>query len=286
MLSIFVIGISIGLLLFLLAAGLTLIFGLLGIINFAHGAFYMLGAYVGYQVLKSTGQFWIALTLTPVLMLIAGLVLERYILRPLYSRPHAQQLVVTFGLILVLQEAVRMIWGLDYLRVNAPTALSGTTTIAGSVIGNYRLFVCFVGAIVAFALLYALERTALGATIRAAADKPKMLECLGGNVNNVRMWTLGAGTGLAAFAGALAAPLVPIDSSMAVTIIVDCFVVVVIGGLGNVRGAIFAALCLGLVRAFGQQFAPEYIDAVTYVLLILTLVLRPTGIFNRQTRTA
>lgn len=281
-----VIGLSIGLLLFLLAAGLTLIFGLLGVINFAHGAFYMVGAYLGYQLVQLTGSFWAALVLAPLLMLPAGALLERLLLRPLYAQPHAQQVVMTFGLILVLQEAVRMAWGLDYLRVATPMLFSGTVDVAGSPIGSYRIFVCAIAGAIAVALLLSLERTPLGSTIRAAAANPKMLACLGANVNQLRMWTFAGGTALAAFAGVLVSPLVPLDSSMAVTVIVDCFVVIVIGGLGNVRGAIAAAIAVGLLRAFGQQFAAAWVDVATYGLLIVTLIVRPTGLFNRRTRTS
>ena len=280
------IGLSIGLLLFLVAAGLTLIFGLLGVINFAHGAFYMLGAYIGYQAVASTGSFWLALALTPLIVLPAGALLERVLLRPLYAKPPAQQLVMTFGLILVMEEAARMVWGLGYLRVSPPAALAGTTEIFGSYIGDYRIFACVVAAVVAAGLLLGLERTSLGATIRAAAANPRMLSCLGADVNRLRMWTFGGGTALAAFAGVLVSPLVPIDSGMAITVITDCFVVIVVGGLGNARGAIAASLLVGLLRAFGQQFAAEWVDVATYGLLIFTLLIRPAGLFNQRTRTA
>lgn len=280
------IGLSIGLLLFLVAAGLTLIFGLLGVINFAHGAFYMLGAYIGYQAVASTGSFWLALALTPLIVLPAGALLERVLLRPLYAKPHAQQLVMTFGLILVMEEAARMVWGLGYLRVSPPAALAGTTEIFGSYIGDYRIFACVVAAVVAAGLLLGLERTSLGATIRAAAANPRMLSCLGADVNRLRMWTFGGGTALAAFAGVLVSPLVPIDSGMAITVITDCFVVIVVGGLGNARGAIAASLLVGLLRAFGQQFAAEWVDVATYGLLIFTLLIRPAGLFNQRTQTA
>ena len=280
------IGLSIGLLLFLVAAGLTLIFGLLGVINFAHGAFYMLGAYIGYQAVASTGSFWLALALTPLIVLPAGALLARVLLRPLYAKPHAQQLVMTFGLILVMEEAARMVWGLGYLRVSPPAALAGTTEIFGSYIGDYRIFACVVAAVVAAGLLLGLERTSLGATIRAAAANPRMLSCLGADVNRLRMWTFGGGTALAAFAGVLVSPLVPIDSGMAITVITDCFVVIVVGGLGNARGAIAASLLVGLLRAFGQQFAAEWVDVATYGLLIFTLLIRPAGLFNQRTRTA
>ena len=280
------IGLSIGLLLFLVAAGLTLIFGLLGVINFAHGAFYMLGAYIGYQAVASTGSFWLALALTPLIVLPAGALLERVLLRPLYAKPHAQQLVMTFGLILVMEEAARMVWGLGYLRVSPPAALAGTTEIFGSYIGDYRIFACVVAAVVAAGLLLGLERTSLGATIRAAAANPRMLSCLGADVNRLRMWTIGGGTALAAFAGVLVSPRVPIDSGMAITVITDCFVVIVVGGLGNARGAIAASLLVGLLRAFGQQFAAEWVDVATYGLLIFTLLIRPAWLFNQRTRTA
>mgnify|MGYP002375418240 FL=1 len=224
--------------------------------------------------------------MTPLIVLPAGALLERVLLRPLYAKPHAQQLVMTFGLILVMEEAARMVWGLGYLRVSPPAALAGTTEIFGSYIGDYRIFACVVAAVVAAGLLLGLERTSLGATIRAAAANPRMLSCLGADVNRLRMWTFGGGTALAAFAGVLVSPLVPIDSGMAITVITDCFVVIVVGGLGNARGAIAASLLVGLLRAFGQQFAAEWVDVATYGLLIFTLLIRPAGLFNQRTRTA
>ena len=281
-----VIGISIGLLLFLLAGGLTLIFGLLGVINFGHGAFYMLGAYIGYQVVAMTGSFWLALLAAPFVLGALGAVVEKGLLRPVYQRPHAYQLLMTFGIILVAEEVVRFFWGLDYKRVAVPEAMVGTINIAGSPIGLYRLFVCLAAAIVAAGMMFLLERTVLGASIRAAASNPRMLSCMGADVDRIRMWTFAGGTALAGLAGILAAPLVAIDSSMGVSIIVDCFVVIVLGGLGNIRGAIIASLLIGLTRALGQQFAPEWIDVATYGMLVITLLIRPNGLFNKRMRTA
>lgn len=284
--SLVIFGLGQGLILFLLAAGLTLIFGLLGVINFAHGAFYMMGAYLGFQWVKTTGHFWTALFVVPLVLFVLGALIERFTLRPLYVRPHAQQVVLTFGLILIIQEGVRLFWGLDYIRISPPPGFDGVVRLAGAQVGAYRLLACVLSALLAAALLFLLDRTSLGSTIRAAAINPRMLECLGADVSSIRMWAFAGGIALAGLAGTLAAPLTAVDSSLAVTVVVDCFVIVVVGGLGNVRGAIVAALIVGFIRAGGQQFAAEWVDVVTYGLLIATLLVRPSGLFAKSMRVA
>ena len=281
-----IIGLSIGLLLFLLAAGLTLVFGMLGVINLAHGGFYMLGAYLAWQVVASSGSFTLAAFAAVVGLALLGMLIERWLLRPLYHRPHEYQLLLTFGLVLVLEEAVRVVWGLDYKSIPVPAALNGWIEVAGSRIGIYRLFVCAVAGTVALALVLLLERTMLGSVVRAAAANPRMLSCMGVDVNKVRLWVFAFGAALGGLAGVLAAPMVPADSAMGVNIIIDCFVVIVVGGMGNIRGAVAAALLLGLARAVGQQFAPEWIDVLTYSLLIAVLLFRPQGLFGKKVRTA
>lgn len=284
--SLVLIGLSIGMLLFLLAAGLTLIFGMLGVINFAHGSLYMLGAYTAYQIVQWTGSFWLALVLSPIVVGVVGGLMERLTLRPLYGREHAYQLLLTFGCILVLEELIRLVWGVNFKAMNAPALFAGTTEIFGSTVTNYRLFIIAFGALVSLGLFLVLERTRIGVVVRAASDNSAMVSCLGIDVGRVRTGVFMAGTALAAVGGTVAGPLLPLKLGMGFNIIIDCFIVVVIGGLGNIRGAIMGSLLVGMTRALGQQFAADWINALTYGLLLLTLTVRPEGLFNRRGRQA
>ncbi|WP_137388570.1 branched-chain amino acid ABC transporter permease [Rhodoligotrophos defluvii] len=280
MLATALIGLSIATLLFLLAAGLTLIFGMLGVINFAHGALYMLGAFIAYEVATRTGSFWIALVLAPLVVAILGGAIEWLLLRPLYDRDHVEQLLMTFGAILVIEEAVRLIWGFGYRDVPLPASLSGAVPIMGDDVAVYRLFLLGAGLVVGLGLFWLIEKTRLGMVLRAAMSYPMMVRSLGIGVDKVRTLVFALGAGLAALGGAIAAPLLPVQVGMGFTIIIDCFIVVILGGLGNIRGAVAAAALLGLVQAFGQTFIPAWIDVATYLVLVLVLLIRPQGLFS------
>ena len=273
-------------LLFLLAAGLTLVFGLLGVVNFAHGSLYMLGAFVAFQLVAWTDNFWLALVIAPVLVGIVGGLLERFTLRPLYSREPAYQLLLTFGYILVIEEFIRLVWGVNFRSINPPAPFAGTSEMFGSTVTNYRLFIIGFGALLSVALFYVIERTRVGIVVRAASANSAMVSCLGIDVGKVRTGVFVAGTMLAAVSGVVAAPLLPLKLGMSFTIIIDCFIVVVIGGLGNIRGAILGAMLIGMTRAVGQQFAADWIFLLTYALLIVTLIFRPEGLFNVRERQA
>jgi branched-chain amino acid transport system permease protein len=279
-------GLSIGMLLFLLAAGLTLVFGLLGVVNFAHGSLYMLGAYLAYQLVTWTGNFWLALIVAPILVGILGGFMERFALRPLYARDHAYQLLLTFGFILVIEEFTRLVWGVDFRAVSPPPVLSGTVEVAGSTITDYRLFIIAFGALVSAALFYVIDRTRVGIIVRAASANSAMVSCLGIDVGKVRTGVFVAGAMLAALSGVVAAPLLPLKLGMSFSIIIDCFIVVVLGGVGSIRGAIFGALLIGMARALGQLFAADLMYLLTYALLIVTLIMRPEGLFTVRRRQA
>jgi branched-chain amino acid transport system permease protein len=284
--STIIIGLSIAMLLFLLSAGLTLIFGMLGIINFAHGALYMFGAYLAYQLSASTGSFWVALCVAPLLLAVTGALIERSMLRPIYDRPHELQLLATFGLILVLEEMVRIIWGLQLRSIAPPPSLSGSVNLFDTDISKYRLFVVLFGAAMVGLLFFGIERTSLGLILRASSNNPIMAEMLGVKVSAVRTGIFALGAALAGIGGAVAGPMLPIQLQMGSTIILDCFIVVIIGGLGNIRGAVAGALLIGMTRAYGQQYAAEWIDIATYTVLVATLLLRPQGLFGVRLRTA
>jgi len=284
--NIFIIGLSLAAVLFLLSAGLTLIFGMLGVINFAHGSFYMLGAYLGYQVISLTGSYWVALVAAPLIGGVIGAAMERAALRPVYGREHHYQMLLTFGFILILDEAVRAIWGLDYKEVGTPQILAAPTHLLGATVSTYRLFIIGFGAVMAVALFVILEKTRIGIVVRAASSDPEMVRGLGINVDTVRTTVFAFGTGLAALAGTVTAPLFPIELGMGFSVIIDCFVIIIIGGLGSIKGAVIAALLVGLVRSAGYAVIPEWVDFATYSLLILVLLSRPQGLFGRRARIA
>jgi branched-chain amino acid transport system permease protein len=284
--STIIIGLSLSFLLFLLSAGLTLIFGMLGVINFAHGALYMLGAYASFQIVQVTGSYWLGLLFAPMLVAGFGALIEILALKRVYSRDHIFQLLLTFGLILVIDDATKMIWGLDYKQVPTPEILAAPVTLFGSQIPAYRLFVIAFGAVVSLGLFLLLDRSKWGMIIRAASSDPDMARTLGIDVNRVRTGVFALGSYLAALGGVITAPLVPIELGMGFSVIIDCFVVVIIGGLGNIRGAIFASLLLGMTRAAGYTYATEWVELLTFALLIGTLMFRPAGLFSYKGRAA
>ena len=284
--STIIIGLSLSFLLFLLSAGLTLIFGMLGVINFAHGALYMLGAYASFQIVQVTGSYWLGLLFAPMLVAGFGALIEILALKRVYSRDHIFQLLLTFGLILVIDDATKMIWGLDYKQVPTPEILAAPVTLFGSQIPAYRLFVIAFGALVSLGLFLLLDRSNWGMIIRAASSDPDMARTLGIDVNRVRTGVFALGSYLAALGGVITAPLVPIELGMGFSVIIDCFVVVIIGGLGNIRGAIFASLLLGMTRAAGYTYATEWVELLTFALLIGTLMFRPAGLFSYKGRAA
>jgi branched-chain amino acid transport system permease protein len=274
--STIIIGLSLGMLLFLLASGLTLIFGMLGVINFAHGALYMLGTYLCYDIALRTGSFTLGVLAATVTVGVVGIGMERFALRKLYDRPHFYQLILTFGFILVISEAAKYFWGMGYKEAPMPALLAGAVDIFGSTIPVYRLFVIGFGALVSVALFAALERSTFG----------MLVQTLGLPASRIRTAVFGLGAGLAGLAGAIAAPLFPIEPGMAGNTIIDCFVVVILGGLGNIRGVVAAALLIGMVRAIGYTFMPSWVDVMTFALLIATLLTRPQGLFSRPQRSA
>jgi branched-chain amino acid transport system permease protein len=212
--------------------------------------------------------------------------IEKLALRPLYERPHFYQLILTFGLILILSDVVRFVWGPGYQEVAIPPLWNGTVDMLGSTIPMYRLFVIGFGALVSAGLYLVLEKSTFGMLVRAASSDAEMVRILGLPVGAIRMAVFATGCGLSGLAGAIAAPLFPIELGMATNPIIDCFIVVILGGLGNIRGAIAASMLIGMVRALGYVYLPGWVDIMTFVLLIGTLLTRPQGLFYRAARTA
>lgn len=269
-------------LLFFLGAGLTLIFGLMRIVNFAHGALYMLGAFTGYSLTKWTGNYWVALAIAPVLVGLFGAAFEFAILRRLYRRDAHAFLMVTFGLALVIGEAVRLTWGSDALQVPAPPALADVVFLLDEPFPVYRLFLVAAGVVVAVAIWQFLERARLGLLIRATSQNADMASALGVDVKRVRSAVFGIGCGLAALGGVLAAPLVTASNGMAATVIIDAFVIVIIGGMGSFLGSLIGALLVGFVQVFGNYYLPDLALAFMYLVMLAVLVTRPGGLLGKE----
>jgi branched-chain amino acid transport system permease protein len=269
-------------LLFFLGVGLTLIFGIMRIINFAHGAFFMLGAYVGYSAVELTGSFWGALVVAPIAVGGVGAAFELGILRRLYGRDGSAFLMVTFGLTLVMGEVIRLTWGVAALNVPLPSSLSGIVFILDEPFPIYRLFLAGAGVVVALTIWQFLERTRLGLLIRATSQNAEMVHALGTDVRLVRSAVFGIGCGLAGIGGVLAAPLVTASLGMAPNAVIDTFVIVIIGGMGSFLGSAIAAVLVGFVQVFGTYYFPDFALALMYLLMLLVLVVRPGGLLGKE----
>ncbi len=270
-----------GLLLFLLAAGLTLIFGIMGVVNLAHGGFYMIGAYLGYGLTAQTGHLALALAGGAALSVLLGWVLERLLFRHFYHRDHLDQVLMTFGLIYVLEELRSIIWGDDVHGVPIPELLSGSIQLTENLsYPHYRLFISVLCLLLALGLYLLISRTRVGMRIRAGAFNSDMTEALGINIQRLHALVFAMGVGLAAVAGILAAPISSVYPNMGSQVLIMCFVVVVIGGIGSVRGAMIAALLVGLVDTFGKVLLPSVASMGVYVMMALVLLWRPQGLFK------
>ena len=269
-------------LLFFLGVGLTLIFGLMRIVNFAHGALYMLGAFVGYSLSTWSGNYWLALAGAPLFVGLFGAAFELTILRRLYRRDAHAFLMVTFGLALVVGEGVRLTWGPDALQVPPPDLLAGVMFILDEPFPLYRLFLVATGVIVAVAIWQFLERSRLGLLIRATSQNADMASALGVDIKLIRSCVFGIGCGLAALGGVLAAPLVTASNGMAATVIIDAFVIVIIGGMGSFLGSLIGALLIGFVQVFGNYYAPDFALAFMYLVMLAVLVVRPGGLLGKE----
>jgi branched-chain amino acid transport system permease protein len=269
-------------LLFFISVGLTLIFGIMRIVNFAHGALYMLGAYLGFSVALWTGSYWLALVLAPLGVGALGVALEALALRHLYRREHGAFLLVTFGIALVIGEAIRLGWGPDPRRFTVPPVLAGSVTLLGEPFPAYRLFLAAFGTATALALWQFLERTRLGLVIRATAQNAEMVHALGVDIRRVRAGVFALGCALAALGGVLAVPLVTAYLGLGVSVVVDAFVVVIIGGMGSFAGSVVGSLLLGFVQTFGNFYLPDLALAAMYLAMIAVLVLRPRGLFGQE----
>jgi len=269
-------------LLFFLGCGLTLIFGIMRIVNFAHGAFFMLGAYVGWSAVYITGSFWAALIAAPILVGGFGAAFEMGILRRLYGRDGHSFLMVTFGLTLMMGEAIRLLWGVAALQVVMPQSLSGIVFILDEPFPIYRLFLAGAGIVVALVIWQFLERTRLGLLIRATSQNAEMVHALGTDVRLVRSAVFGIGCGLAGIGGVFAAPMVTASLGMAPNAVIDTFVIVIIGGMGSFLGSMIGALLVAFVQVFGSYYFPDFALAFMYLIMLTILVVRPGGLLGKE----
>ena len=267
----------------LLSLGLAVIFGLLGIVNFAHGALYMLGAFAAWIMLDTFGiNYWWALLLAPLTVGVLGVVIERLFLKHLYKLDPLYGLLLTFGLALIAEGIFRELYGVSGQPYNVPELLSGATNLGFMVLPNYRAWVVLVSLGVCLGTWYLIERTRLGAYLRAATENPKMTQAFGINVPVMVMLTYGFGVGLAGFAGVLAAPTGQLSPLMGSNLIITVFAVVVIGGMGSILGAIISGLGLGVIEGLTKVFYPEASATVVFVIMAIVLMIRPSGLFGKE----
>jgi branched-chain amino acid transport system permease protein len=268
----------------LLSLGLAVIFGMLNIINFAHGAQYMMGAFAAFLLLDKLGiGYWPALVLVPVIVGAFGIVIERLLLQWLYKLDHLYGLLLTFGLALVIEGVFRRYYGASGLPYRVPDLLQGGQNLGFMFLPNYRAWVIAVSVVVCFGTWFAIERTRLGSYLRAATENPELVRAFGIDVPRMIMLTYGFGVALAALAGVLAAPIYNVSPQMGSDLIIVVFAVVVIGGMGSIMGAILTGFGLGIVEGLTKVFFPEASNTVIFVIMVVVLLIRPTGLFGRGT---
>lgn len=283
LLSQFLNGLSYGVLLFLLAVGLSVILGLMNVVNLAHGALFVLGAYVGVSVIDASGSFWLALLIAPLLVGIVSGVLE-LMLRPLYRRTPLDQALLTVGIAFIAGDAFKWIWGSDIYNIQAPANLSGAVDILDYPMPEYRLFLIGFGLVLALFLWLLLERTRVGAIVRAGVSDRQMVSALGINVGTVFFAVFVLGGWLAGLSGVLAAPLMGAYPTLDFSVTLLALVIVVVGGMGTFRGSFWGSVLIGQAETFGKVFLPGVVMVLIFAIMVLILIMRPQGLFGRVGR--
>ena len=267
----------------MLSLGLAVIFGLLNVINFAHGALYMMGAFLAWMGLNYFGiSYWVMLVAAPLLVALFGIVIEKTMLRWLYKLDHLYGLLLTFGITLMLEGLFRSFFGVSGQSYPVPAALAGATDLGFMVLPNYRTWVVLASLTVCFATWFVIEKTKLGAYLRAGTENPKMVEAFGINVPRMVTLTYGFGVALAAFAGVLAAPVIQVSPLMGSNLIITVFAVVVIGGMGSIMGSIITGLGLGVIEGLTRVLYPELSATVVFIVMAIVLIIRPAGLFGKE----
>ena len=267
----------------ILSLGLAVIFGLLNVINFAHGALFMMGAILSWMAMTYFNvNYWVMLIAAPLIVGVFGMLIERLLLRWIYKLDHKYGLLLTLGLTLLIEGGFRSVYGVSGLAYNTPEALTGGTNLGFMFLPNYRAWVVVASLVVCFATWYAIEKTRLGAYLRAGTENPRLVEAFGINVPLMVTLTYGFGVALAAFAGVLAAPVIQISPLMGQNLIIIVFAVVVIGGMGSIMGAILTGLGLGVIEGLTKVFYPEASSTVVFLIMMLVLLVRPAGLFGNE----
>ncbi|MCM3765991.1 MULTISPECIES: branched-chain amino acid ABC transporter permease [Bacillaceae] len=275
-------GLATGMLIFLLAAGLTLIFGLMDVLNFAHGGLFAWGAYSGLWVYSQTGSFLIGIAGAILTGFLLGIITEKWIIKPVYGN-HVQQILITLGLMLVLSEMLKVVWGPNQLTANPPDYLVGAWEVGDVIIIKYRVFIIFVGLLIFGGVQYLLKKTKIGLVVRAGVMNKEMVQALGINIQKVFMFVFMIGSGMAALGGVLLGPYSGvIHAGMGMEFAILAFIVVVIGGMGNFKGSILAAILVGLSGSFMAYYVPDLSLAVNMLLMAVVLLVRPQGLFGAK----
>jgi branched-chain amino acid transport system permease protein len=280
-------GMIVGALLFLVAAGLTLIFGVLGIVNFAHGSFYMLGAYLALTAYRVSGSFMIAILAAGLGVGLFGLIFERFFMRRVYNADVLMQLLVCYALVLMMDDVVKIVWGAEFQSMGMPDAFQAPPLfILGGIVPLFYVYLIGAAALIALVLWAILNHTLMGKIVRAAAQNPTMTSALGLNTSLIYAGVFAFGGALAGMAGGLAAPVRSMSPGMGFSILIESFIVTVIGGMGSVSGALVGALLIGLIRAFGTIGFPLFVEGLMFIAMALILILRPNGLLGKEGRTA
>ena len=274
-------GIGLGSIYALLAVGLSLIFGMLTVVNFAHGAFFMVGAFFGLYFMALTGSFWFSLVLVPLATGAIGLLCERFLVRPLYGRGIDYPLLLTFGLSYVLIELMRFLFGIEGMPSSTPASLRGAVDLGFGHFPLYRLFLIGATVVIVLGLWLFIEKTRYGLIIRAGSRDPEIVKVLGIDISKVWLMVFGIGTAIAGLSGVLAAPTRAVNPEMGIPILAESFVVTVVGGMGSLPGAVLAGLLVGIVFAMTSLFAPAYAEMSIFVLMAVVLLIRPQGFFGK-----
>ena len=275
-------GLAYGMVLFLVASGLTLIFGMMGILNIAHAAFFMLSAYFCYQVIDLTGNFWLGLLVAPIAVGFVGVLVERFLLRKVHAFGHVGELMLTVGVMFVIYEAVKIFWGTESLYVSVPKSLEGLVSIGGMDYPIYRLFIIGLTLLVLGMMALLLYKTRLGMVVRAAVSDADMVNALGINVPLVFMFVFGVGTWLAGVAGVAIAPILSVFPGLADQMGLDAFIVVVVGGFGSLKGAFIVAIICGLLSSYGVQFVSQLAPVLMFAFMAIVLAFKPMGFFGER----
>ena len=278
-------GLIVGSLLFLVAAGLTLIFGVLGVVNFAHGSFYMLGAYLALTAYRLTGNFALAVVAAGIGVGLFGFLFERFLMRRVYKADVLMQLLVCYAVVLIMDDVVKIVWGAEFLSMGMPESFQAPPFfIAGGVVPVFYVYLIAAAMLIALALWGILTFSRIGKIIRAAAQNPTMTSALGINTSLIYAAVFAFGGVLAGLAGGLAAPVRSMSPGMGFSILIESFIVTVIGGMGSVSGALVGALLIGLIRSFGTIGFPLFVEGLMFLAMVLILILRPNGLLGKESR--